>query len=394
MRPSSFRRAALAALVVAVAAGSMTPVLAKPGKRQGPKPNPHRKAHAAHVKTAKEVTDTYTPTCVGNPSDVQELDLTVNGQPTWGLFAMPAKQPRGIVVFAHGYGHTAESWRKHIADTAARDRVVAVAMDYRGQIDTPGTPLPTSRGWQVQEGAEDSIAAAQLFESACPTARTIVMYGVSMGGNTAGLAVASQAKRRNGAPLFDYWYDIEGAVNVTETYFEARGLAGSGNAFAKNAVADIEREMGGPFESRSDQYLAATVVNRADDIAATNPHLGVVTVHGVDDGLVGTNQTPEIYARLRALGIKVDSWTALTHGPGSEPGTTLDGYATGSIPGFESPFAGHASEASDTHIVGVAGFERLAALFNNGITPACRLGLLDGTTGYGAKTPITSPATC
>jgi acetyl esterase/lipase len=383
---SPLRRTALAALVAAVAVGSMTPAFAKPGKRKGPKPpNPH--------KTAHQVVDDYAPTCTGDPANVQTLDLTVNGQPTWGLFAMPAKPAKGIVVFAHGYGHTAESWRKHIADTAARDGVVAVAMDYRGQVDTPGTPLPTSRGWQVQEGAEDSIAAAQLFERACNGAKTIVMYGVSMGGNTSGLAVAAQAKRHNGAPLFDYWFDVEGADNVTETYNEARALAGTGNAFANNAVADIEREMGGTFEAKHDVYLERTTVNRADDIKAAGIK-GVVMIHGVDDGLVGYNQTPEMYARLTALGIPVDVWTALTRGDKSEPGTTLDGYVTGNIPGFTSPFAGHASEASDTHIVGVAGFERLAALFNAKEVPACRIGVLDGTTGYTATKPLTAPGVC
>jgi hypothetical protein len=216
------------------------------------------------------------------------------------------------------------------------------------------------------------------------------MYGVSMGGNIAGLAVAAKAKRADlKTPLFDYLFDIEGATNVTETYFEARGLAGSGNQFAEDAVADIEREMGGPFESRSDTYLQRTVVNRADDIKAAGVK-GIVMVQGVDDGLVGYNQSPEFYTRMRALGVPVDFWTAITHGKDDEAGTTLDGYVP--VP-HDSPFAGHASEASTTHIVGMAGFARLAALFR-GEAPACRLGVLDGTTGYGATRPVTSPATC
>ncbi len=381
MRSSTFRRGAVAALAALVAAGSLAPAVAKPGKRRGPKPK-------AVVKPVKE----YAPTCFGDPNNVQRLDLTVEGQPAWGLYAMPDGPAKGIVVFAHGYGHTVESWRRHLAREAARNDVVTVAMNYRGQIDTPGTPRPTSRGWQVAEGAADSIAAAKLFNGLCPQARTIVMYGISMGGNTAGLAVAAKATRKGGAPLFDYWFDIEGANNVTETYFEARALAVSGNATAVNAVEDIEREMGGPFESRSDVYLERSVVTRAEDIKAAGIK-GVVMVHGVDDGLVGYNQSPEMLVRLRQNGIPVDFWTAVTRGPDSEPGTTLDGYVTGQIPGFESPFAGHASEASETHIVGNTGFERLAALFQ-GEEPACRTGVLDGTLGYDEYRPLTSPATC
>jgi acetyl esterase/lipase len=383
MRPSTVRRSVAAAALAAVALGSLTPALAGNGRGRDRGEDDRRHGHG---------TTATTTACTGSPASVQTLNLTVAGQPAWGLYAYPSTAPKGIVVFGHGYGHTAESWRKHITDTATRDGVIAVAMDYRGQVDTPGTPLPSSRGWQVIEGAADSIAAAQYFNGLCPDAATIVMYGVSMGGNTAGLAVAAKATRAGGAPLFDYWFDIEGATSVVETYTEARALAGSGNAFAKNAVEDIEHELGGPIESRPQAYLDLSVITHGDDIKASGVK-GVVMVQGVDDGLVGYNQSPELYTRLRSLGIPVDFWTAVTRGSASEPGTTLDGYVTSQVPGFTSPFAGHASEASDTHIVGNAGFERLAALFS-GTAPACRTGLLDGTLGFTETTPLTSPATC
>ena len=141
----------------------------------------------------------------------------------------PPGKPKGLVAFFHGYTHTAQSWAEHIRRTAAQEGVIALAMNYRGQIDGPpypGTTLPRSRGWQVSEGAADSIAAAKLFDRACPRLPSIVAYGVSMGGNASGLAVASRAKRTTGAPLFDQWFDIEGAVNVIEIYTAARVLAG------------------------------------------------------------------------------------------------------------------------------------------------------------------------
>ena len=385
MRTSTLRRTFATALAAALAAGSLTPAFAH-HKAKHPKPKP------AKPKTVREIVEDHTPRCYGNPDAVQRLEIVVNGTATWGLYAMPDRPAKGIVVFGHGYGHTAESWRRHIAATARRNDVVAVAMNYRGQIDTPGSPLPTSRGWQVAEGAEDSIAIAQVFERACPAAKTIVMYGISMGFNTAGLAVAAKPKRSNGQPLFDYLFDIEGVANVTETYIEARGLAVTGNQFAENAVEDIEREMGGTFEQRSAVYLDRTVVNRVDDIAASGIK-GVVMIHGVVDGLVGYNQSPELYTLLRRHNVPTDFWTAVTRGAASEPGTTLDGYVTGNIPGYVSPFAGHASEASATHIVGAAGFERLAALFS-GVQPACRLGVLDGSAGFTQTAPLTSPATC
>ncbi len=334
--------------------------------------------------------------CTGNPATVGRIDLTVSGQPAWGLFALPARPPKGLVMFAHGYGHTVESWRVHLSETARKLGVVTVAMNYRGQVDSPPAPgqkLPTSRGWQVAEGAEDSIAAAKYFDALCPSVGAVVMYGVSMGGNTSGLAVAAKQVRRNGKPLFDYWFDIEGAVNVTETYLEARALAATGNSYARNAQADIERQMGGPIESRSDVYLQRTVVNRVDDIKASGVR-GVVVVHAVDDGLVPYNQSREVVARLRAVGVPADLFTVVTRGDKSEAGTTADGYVTGNIPGFSSPFAGHASEASTTHIVNVTAFARLAALFSDGVKPGCREWVVDGTLDPSAPHPVTTGPTC
>ena len=319
------------------------------------------------------------------PGERQRLDLTVAGEPAWGLYALPSSAPRGLVVFFHGYTHTANSWAEHVKRTAAQEGVIAVAMDYRGQVDLPpepGTTLPRSRGWQVSEGAADSVAAAQLFDRTCALP-TIVAYGVSMGGNASGLAVASRATRSDGMPLFDQWFDIEGAVNVIEIYTAARELAASGNALAANATADIEREMGGTLEQRPEAYTTRTVVRRADDIKASGIK-GVTIVHGIDDGLVPNSQSREMQSRLRALGIPTDVITAGTRGPGSEAGTTLSGSL---VPGFDSPFAGHADETSTTHIVGKTGFERLEAYLRSGETPQCRDYVVDGTTQTMTQVP-------
>jgi acetyl esterase/lipase len=301
--------------------------------------------------------------CSGDPRVVRPLALTVKGQQARGLYAAPRGRPRGLVLFDHGYGHTMHSWRRHLARTAQRDRVIAVAMNYRGQVDSKGSNgrLPTSRGWQVAEGAEDTIAAARLFDATCPRLPTVVVYGVSMGGNTSGLVAATKATGRDRRPLFDYWVNIEGATNVIETYLGARVLAHSGNQFAANAQADIERQMGGPIESRPDAYRQRTVVTRAADIKAAGIK-GVIMVHGVGDGLVPYNQSREMAARLREVGVPVDLYTVGTRDALSEPGTTIDGYVA--PPGWTSPFAGHASETSETHLVGRTGFQALSHLLS------------------------------
>jgi hypothetical protein len=347
--------AALAMAAAGVATGSAA--VAKP-------------AHSTHS----------TIVCTGNPGIAHRLDLTVAGTKTFGFYAVPRRTAKGIVVFDHGYSHTAYSWIHHLEQVANRDGVIAIAMDYRFQHDSPpATPgaLPTSRGWRVSEGAQDSIAAAQLFDKTCRTGGVNTIYGISMGGNTSGLVVAAKPTRANGKPLFDYWFAIEPAVNVTETWAEASLVAKSGNTFAVNAAADIEEETGGTPATATSAYQSRTVVARIQDIAAAGLK-GVAVIQGVDDGLVPYNQSRELVAELRASRIPTLDVTVLTRGSG-EAGTTLSGNVLGEA-GQQSPFAGHASEASDTQLVGVGGFTVLDQLYDDKSPPTCANSVLDGDT--------------
>lgn len=291
------------------------------------------------------------------PTTPVDLTLRVGGQRATGHYALPSKRPTGLVVFAHGYGHTSFSWKEHLKN-AARRRLVAVAMDYRGITISPDANndgLPESRGWNAMTGARDSIAAARYFDARCPSVKRVGIMGVSMGGNISGLAVALSKG------LFDYWVDVEGAVNMTETYLEARAAAGA-NETAKNAYADIEAETGGPIEEDPEPYLERTVVARVDDIKASGL-AGVVVVHAIDDGLVPYNQSRELAALLKAENIPTDFYTVSRRSPESERETTLSGHVVGRLdPNYTSPLAGHASEKSQTHIVMVTAFERLWSL--------------------------------
>lgn len=328
--------------------------------------------------------------CTGDPAQVHRLDLTVDGVKTFGLYAVPRHRAQGIVVFDHGYGHTAYSWAEHAQQVARRDGVIAIAMDYHSQQDIPpakGSTLPSSRGWRVAEGAADSIAAAKLFDKRCRTDGVNTVYGVSMGGNTSGLVVAAKPTRANGKPLFDYWFAIEPAVNVTETWAEASAVAPSGNTYAANAKADIEQEMGGTPADAPDAYQSHTVVARIADLAAAGLK-GVSVVHGFDDGLVPYNQSRELVALLRGQGVTVDDVTVGTRGDG-EAGTTLSGNALGPLD-QDSPFAGHGSEVSNTQLVIKTGFALLDKLYLHRQGPACREAARDGNTGEW----VVSQSTC
>lgn len=300
--------------------------------------------------TAEAVSDSAPPGCTDSTDTARAVPMSIAG--VSGLYALPDELLRGLVVFFHGYGHTSDDWAHHLARVARLNDVITVAMDY------PGTTA--ERTWQVREGAEASNTAAQWLDSRCHP-ETVVAYGVSMGGNASGLALAT-------APtgFYDWWFDIEGANNVVETYNEARAVAtANGDPFAKEAARGIELEMGDKtFEEAPQTYLEHTNVFLADKIAASGID-GVVMVHAPDDGLVPYNQSREMQAALLALGKPVQFWTVGTCESGCERDTTIDGYAPH---GQGKPLAGHSNESDYWSLVGNTGFDRLDALFG-GIKP-------------------------
>lgn len=307
--------------------------------------------------------------CRAGSEQAKALRFMVDGEKATGHVVLPAKDPKGIVVFAHGYRHTSLSWIAHMERTARKLGVIAVATDYRGSVITGeenDDGLPEARGWPVMSGAEEAVAIAQAFEAACRSIDRVVILGVSMGGNTSGLAVAlAGAKgltRSDGSPLFDYWIDVEGAVNVIETYAGASILAPV-NEYASWAKEDIEREMGGTFQQVPGEYQKRAVVTRMDDIEAAGLD-GVTVVHGVDDGLVPYNQGREMATLSAASGIPTRMVSVGTKDCESETETTVTSYAVKPVKNdYNSPLAGHASETSTTHIVMKTAFAQLAEVF-------------------------------
>ncbi len=338
--------------VLAIALGSAA--LAAPKAPQRPKPAPW-----------------IAQTDLARPYSIQ-----VDGETATGHTALPPAMPTNLVVYAHGYGHTTFSWVEHMRESA-RHGLVAVGMNYRGLEIIPDDDdednLPTSRGWNAMAGARDLIAAAQYYERICPSIETITIFGVSMGGNMSGLAVAIAGEEGlmksspADEPLFDYWWDVEGAVNLIETYTEARA-AGALTETARMAQEDIEAETGGTFESDPGAYQERTVVARGSDLAAANLD-GVVVIHAVNDGLVPFNQSVEMVSLLAAQRIEYDYFVVTLRDSDSEKETTVTGYVTDQVdPDFVFPVPGHASEKSETHIVMQLAFERLWALVE-GETP-------------------------
>ena len=217
--------------------------------------------------------------------------------------------------------------------------------------------------------AADSIAAAKYFLAKYPSITRVIAFGVSMGGNASGMAVASpDAVRADGSPLFDYWVDLEGVNNLTEEYSIIRAVA-PGVGAAAIAQAEIEEEAGGPIEEQREAYRDLTNLYRASngDIKLK----GAIVVNGVDDGLVSTSQSPEMAAALNAARIPAHLFTVLLRGDAESGGTATGNFVLGpdGVAGsaytaatgedYESPLAGHGWEGSDTQLVIKTGFDQL-----------------------------------
>ena len=274
-----------------------------------------------------------------------------------GLYSLPPGVPKQMVVIAHGYAHDSHDYVPYLIDATQRGALV-VAMDYRGL-----GPAPDHIGWPVQAGAEDSIAAAQHFLATCPTIRQVFMIGVSMGGNSSGIAIAEGPQKADGSPLFDYWIDVEGVTNLIESYAELKSV-GVAVPDAATAAETIEAETGGTPADAPEAYLERTVVLRAADMAGLK---GAILVQALDDGVVPYNQTREMAAALRAVGVPTEVFTVLRRGDG-EAGTTATSNVLGPL-GLESGLAGHGTDGSRTQLVIRTGFDRLWALLE-GARPA------------------------
>ncbi len=286
-----------------------------------------------------------------------------------GRYALPASgAPTQLVVMFHGHGNDSCSWRNHLRQAAARG-AVAIAMDYTGQRDATfeAYGLVENYGWFMRAAAADSIAASKFFMARYPTITQVFAMGISMGANASGVAVASpDAVRADGAPLFDYWVAVEGVHNLIEEYLIARGVAPV-NAGGALAVQEIEEENGGSLEEEPERYLEITNTAQVDLMTGLK---GVVLVHALDDGLVPSNQSDEMALALNAVGVPAHFYPVFGNG-GEESGTTATAIPLGPVAGaagqeYESPFAGHGWEGSDTQIVIKTGFDQLYDLMDGG----------------------------
>ena len=334
--------------------------------------------------------DTVVPvSCTSTSQAPQPLTVTVAGQTATGLYSLPAGAPRGIVVVGHGFPGTSASFAAQMQQIATDDGVIALSMDYRG------TDLSTGLGWRVIEGAQDSIAATKLFDRSCPGSAAFVnaVFGISMGGNMSGLAVSQGATRGAGTPLYNYWFDVAGVSDVTETWADAQAISlvpiGSVQTTGSNALAAMSAEFGGTPLTALGTYLVNSPVTRAGLVRSSGVQ-GVEVFHGVDDGEVTADQGVQMATALALAGVPTDVYTSVFNYPGGSNGLTLDGdtlgaaYAAvntaalgGMLPPYVSPFSGHVSA-----VVMATALARLHALYTQHQVPTgLSVTLQDGDLG-------------
>lgn len=335
---------------------------------------------------APKTQELATPIVAPNGDTISLTDPS--GAPLEGHYTLPDDpKPTTLVAYFHGYGNRSNSWVCHLQDASITHGAVAFALDYRGTGWTGSAS--DNRGWFVAEGAQDSVTAAQYFLKRFPTITKVAALGISMGGNASGLAVAQGAQRPDGRPLFDYWVDIEGVTDLAQEYALATAVSPA-VATGAHAKEDIEKECGGTPAEAPLCYQALTLVARTQEIATVGLK-GVIVVHGIDDGLVPTNQSRELSTLLRARGVAVDQYTAARRNPGDQGDQSGTTFTENIQPVLDplgltwpEPFAGHGWEGSDAQLVIATGFEQMwNTLEHANAAPANHEYIVDGETDGG-----------
>ncbi len=292
-----------------------------------------------------------------NPGGVQLLPSarSTDGESVMATLAfVPDSQPTKLVVFCHGYGQTVEgAWLAHMRRTASPD-IAVVSTNYRDNFGFPSL-----------RGAEDTIIATRNALARFPSIKTVYALGVSLGGNVCGNAITESVKQSpTGKSLYDYWVDVEGLSNLTESWLEA-------TAALPEAAAGMERDVGGTPADKPDEYVRRSPALNAQTMKSGGLQ-AVAVIHGFNDGLVPYNQGREMATALLAAGIPTQFFNVIFDGTTQTSGTTLTGDI-GLITGGEAPdvndelglnLTGHGFEGDYGHPVIRAGFDQLQLMLD------------------------------
>jgi len=237
----------------------------------------------ASLATTRAHASTDAPPAPEHASWSGRYSVIADGQRADGWLAYPTDiVPDTLLVFAHGCcGPLPANWADLLALHHARHNgMVVVAMDYRGPL----------AGWNVGSGHSDLVAATIDLQHRFPITRTIV-WGVSMGGEVSGMAVAERPD------LYDYWISSSGVGDLATQWGQ------------QTFRAQIEAEAHGtPVTARAayDRRSPTALAPRMKGL--THAYL----IHGSGDTAVPWSESQQLFKDLRDLGIPASMYTVAT----------------------------------------------------------------------------------
>ncbi len=151
-------------------------------------------------------------------------------------------------------------------------------MEFRGESDA----------FKIETGVQDTVAATLDLQAKHPTIDQTLLYGWSMGGGIALLAVAQ-------APpdTYDYVFEGAGVTDLTTLWVAFVG-----------AQPFIEDETGGtPFQV-PDAYAQRSPIDRVDDLQGKGVTRYFI-IHGAGDTPVPVEQAERLYSRMAEAAMPV-----------------------------------------------------------------------------------------
>lgn len=224
------------------------------------------------------------PVAPASGGSVQSYQITVDGQTATGLLGVPADpNPTVLIVMAHGFGGAANSFGgdyQWIADNGW----LALGMDYRGP----------QGAWKVETGWKDTLAATLDVQARYPSVTRTILWGISMGGEVSGLAIAHAPRG-----TYQYWVDDAGVQNLAEEWAEVPSFQGA-----------IQAETGGTPAEVPQAYADRSPALQADAIAAEGLSRAYF-FHYPNDNVVPITHARETWSGLAARGVPVSFYSAV-----------------------------------------------------------------------------------
>ncbi|MCA1813659.1 MAG: S9 family peptidase [Halobacteriales archaeon] len=310
---------------------------------------------------------------------VEAYSIQVQGQTATGWLAYPTDgAPTTLLVYAHGCcGYNVAPG--NVAGFAQAYGAVAVGMQYRG-----------NGHWSVETGHLDTIAATEDLHARFPTVTRTIIWGVSMGGEVSGMAVAARPD------LYDDWVDTFGVTDLFQEFLALGlypGIGANPNDPADPVGSWILEETGGlPGVAPLDAWVHRSPDLRTDEMRGLKR---AYIEHGAGDLIVYPTESLATFARLQASGVPATLCLAATgYGGVSGPfvGVFVPNVPYGlpapiprSLPvGVPGPAAhdGRGDACTGYHLDAL-----LRGLEPDAGSPAAMY-VVDGTTGQFAGTPL------